>query len=128
MSRTLFEIENGVLAMAPVDTAAVGYTDDWLAPGGKAVDVVTLADYDTNSQAWSCQTTSGALTPTADTSTRDVPATFCDNGETVPAPKKSTWSLDCELLQDPNVSTTLFAFLVTHDAEEVYFMLGLNGA
>lgn len=128
MSRVLFEIEDGVLAFAPVDKAAVGYTDDWLAPTGKTVDTALLADYDPSSGAWSCQCTAGGLTPTADTTTRDIPATFCDDGETLPNPKKSTWTLDVELLQDPIISTTLFAFLVEHDPDEVYFMLGLNGA
>ena len=35
MATIRFEIEQGVLAFAPVDDAAVGYTPDWLAPAGQ---------------------------------------------------------------------------------------------
>ena len=41
------------------------------------------------------------LTPSADTSTVDVLATFCANGRTIPTPKQSTWTLDVEMFQDP---------------------------
>src|SRR5882672_2420669 len=107
MSRTVFQIEQGQLAFAVVDKTAVGYTDAWQAPGGKSVDVVTLADYSAYSQSWSCQTTSGALNATADTTTTDVPATFCEPAETIPTPGKSTYELAVTFLQDPNVKLGL---------------------
>jgi hypothetical protein len=126
MSAALFEIESGILAFQPVDKSVPGYTDDWLAPGGKGVEDVTIADYDPNAQAWSCQTTAGTLTPTADTTTRDVAATFCEPGETIPTPGKSTWTLDVEMLQDVTLKNGLVRYLVQNDTLESYFLLGLD--
>jgi hypothetical protein len=126
--RTIFEIEEGVLAFKKVDKAAIGYQDSWQAPAGKTVATAVIADYETGSQQWSCQTTSGALNATADTTTKDIPATFCEPGETIPTPGKSTFELAVTFLQDPIVSTGLNRFLFENDTEEAYFMLGFNGA
>jgi hypothetical protein len=127
----IWQIEDGVLAFKIVDTAAVGYDPAWNAPAGKTEATVTMADYDTGSDTWRCQVTSGMLTPTADTTTQDVPSTFCVNGRTIPTPKQSTWTLDVEMLQDPQVGPSpaigLAEFTYLHDAQEVYFLLGLNG-
>ena len=127
----IWQIEDGVLAFSVVDTAAVGYLPSWNAPGGAAANAVTIADYDAGSDSWRCQVTSGLLTPSADTTTQDVPATFCVNGRTIPTPLQSTWTLDVEMLQDPQVGPSptmgLAEFTYTHDSEEVYFLLGLNG-
>ena len=130
----IWKIEDGVLAFTVVDTAEVGYLPEWNAPGGATVEDVTLADYEAGSDAWRCQVTSGMLTPSADTTTQDVPSTFCANGRTVPTPLQSTWTLDIEMLQDPHAPSTsvpvamgLAEFTYRHDAEEVYFLLGLNG-
>jgi hypothetical protein len=127
LSRNVFQIEEGVLAFATVDKAAVGYSSTWQAPGGASVDTVTLADYDANSQSWSCQTTSGALNATADTTTTDIPATFCEPAESTPQPGKTTYELAVTFLQDPNVVNGLSRFLFEHDTEEAYFLLGLDG-
>jgi hypothetical protein len=128
----IWQIEDGVLAFSVVDTAEVGYLPTWNAPAGKAIDVVTIADYEADSAFWKCQVTSGMLTPTADTTTQDVPSTFCQNGRTIPTPLQSTWTLDIEMLQDPQAGPTsptmgLAQFTYENDAAEVYFMLGLNG-
>ena len=122
----VFMIETGEFGLAIVDPAAVGYLDTWQAPTGKTVDLVTLADYDTGSGGWTCQMTSGALTPSANTTTSDIPATFCKAGSTVPTPAESTYTLDLTFLQDPNVSTGLNAYLYAHDTQEAYAYFGLN--
>jgi hypothetical protein len=124
----VFQIESGVLAFAVVNTAAVGYSSVWQAPGGKTLTNVTLADYNAASQSWSCQTTAGSLNATADTTTSDVPATFCEAGETIPTPAQSSYELAVTFLQDPNVSTGLNRFLFENDTNESYFLLGLSGA
>ena len=49
MAREIFQIEDGKLYLAVVDTEAVGYDTDWLAPGGDNVTEVTAADYTTGS-------------------------------------------------------------------------------
>jgi hypothetical protein len=122
----VFMIEQGEVGLQVVDTAAVGYLDTWQAPGGKAVDAVALTDYDTGSGAWSCQTTSGALTPSANTTTSDIPATFCNPAKSVPTPGETTFTLDLTFLQDPNVSTGLSAFLYANDTKEAFAYFGMN--
>lgn len=123
---TIWEIENGEFGLAVVDKAAVGYLDTWQAPGGKTVDAVTLADYDTGAATWTCQVTSAALTASPDTTTKDVPATFCAAGRTVPAPKQTSYTLEASFLQDANVSTGLNRFLFEHDTEEAYVYVGYD--
>jgi hypothetical protein len=129
----IWQITSGVLAFKVVDTAAVGYLPTWNAPAGKTAKTVTMADYETGSTSWSCQITSGLLTPTADSTTVDVAPTFCVVGRTIPTPKQSTYTLDVELFQDPQVPSVppamgLSQFTYTNDAKEVYFMLSLNGS
>ena len=119
-------IEEGEFGLSIVDSAAVGYLDSWQAPGGAAVADVTLAIYDTGSAGWTCQMTSGALTPSANTTTSDIPATFCKPGKTIPTPGETTFNLDLTFLQDPNVSVGLNAYLYEHDTEEAYAYFGLN--
>ena len=67
------------------------------------------------------------MNATADTTTTDVPATFCEPGETIPTPGKSTFELAVTFLQDPTVSTGLNRFLFENDTEEAYFLLGFDG-
>ena len=122
----VFMIEEGEFGLAVVDTAAVGYLDAWQAPGGKTVDMVTLADYDAAAAGWTCQMTSGALTPTPNTTTSDIPATFCKPAKSIPTPGETTFTLDLTFLQDPNVSTGLNAFLYAHDTEEAYAYFGMS--
>jgi hypothetical protein len=127
MSKTVFQIENGRVAFALVDTSEPGYSDDWQAPGGKDVTEVTLADYEAQSEQWSCQITSGALTASPNTNDVDVPATFCEAGSTVPQPDQTSYAVDIEYLQDPVIKLGLSRFLFEHDTKQVYFYLGLNG-
>jgi hypothetical protein len=122
----VFMIEEGEFGLAVVDTAAVGYLDSWQAPTGKTVDLVTLADYDPAAGGWTCQMTSGALTPAANTTTQDIPPTFCKPGKSTPTPGETSFSLDLAFLQDPNVSVGLSAFLYANDTKEAYAYFGMN--
>jgi hypothetical protein len=131
----IWRIQSGVLAFTDVDPLAVGYLPSWMGPGGATSATAAMADYEADSTFWSCQVTSGALTPTASTLTQDQPSTFCQLGETVPTPTLSTWTLDVEMIQDPHVgggvapaqAMGLAEYLYDHDAKEVFFLLGLNG-
>jgi hypothetical protein len=132
MDPLIWQIEDGVLAFSLVDPAEVGYLPSWNAPAGHTKLTAVMADYEADSTFWRCQVTSGLLTPSADTTTQDVPATFCANGRTIPTPLQSTYTLDVEMLQDPQAGPTaptmgLAEYTYLHDAEEVYFLLGLNG-
>lgn len=123
----IFQIEQGTLAFALVDTTAVGYLDSWLAPAGKTVDTVTLADYNAASASWTCQTTSGALQATPDTTTVDVAATFCAPASTRPQPKQTAYALALSFLQDPNVKMGLSRFLFENDTKDAFVFFGMNG-
>jgi hypothetical protein len=132
MSAFTWRIESGVLALSVVDPLEALYSPAWNAPAGKTSTTAVIADYEADSTFWSCQVTAGTLTPSADTTTQDLPATFCQKGATVPTPAQSTWTLDVEMLQDPHAGPTsptmgLAEYTYLHDAEEVYFLLGLNG-
>jgi hypothetical protein len=122
-----FQIEDGVLALAVVDKTESGYQDSWQAPGGGTVDTVTEGDYDAGAASWKCQVTSGKLTPSASTTTTDVPATFCGPARTIPTPGETSYALDAEFLQDVTVKAGLSRFLFEHDTDEAYFLLGLDG-
>lgn len=123
----IFQIEQGVIAFSVVDTTEVGYSDTWLAPGGATVDTAALADYEAESDSWTCQTTSGALTAAQDTTTTDIPATFCTAARSVPQPAATSYSLDVSFLQDPNIAAGLSAFLFEHDTEQAYVLFGMAG-
>jgi hypothetical protein len=124
---TIFMIEDGQFGLAVVDKAAVGYADDWQAPGGDSVDTATIADYYAGSAVFQCQVTSGALNASPDTTTSDTPATFCQPATSVPTPAETSFELAVSFLQDPDVVQGLNRFLFEHDTEECYFYLGLNG-
>jgi hypothetical protein len=123
----IFQIENGQFGLSVVDTGAVGYADGWQAPGGKTAATVLLADYDDASASWSCQITAGALEASPDTTTTDVPATWCEPAETIPAPGKTSFTFTATFLQDPNVIDGLNAFLFEHDTDEAYLYAGFDG-
>lgn len=123
----IFSIEQGEFGLALIDTAAVGYLDTWQAPGGKSVDVVALADYDTGSAAWTCQNTAGALTASPNSTTQDIPATFCSPARSVPQPGETSYSVDISFLQDPVVAAGLSAYLYENDTLEAYIYFGLDG-
>lgn len=125
----IFEITDGVLAFELVDVTAAGYDPSWQAPGGATLTDVTLADYaaDATTSNWSCQVTSGQITPSANNNDQTIPATFCVNSRVVPRPGDSSFTLDVEFLQQIAIATGLDAFLYANDALEAYFLLGLAG-
>jgi hypothetical protein len=122
----VFQIENGEFGLALVDKQAVGYLESWQAPTGKTVDLVTLADYGTAAAGWTCQMTSGALVATPNSTTIDIPATFCSPAKSTPQPGETSYSLDMTFLQDPNVAQGLNRFLFENDTLEAYAYFGLD--
>ncbi len=126
---SVFQIEDGLLAFALVDKQASGYLDSWQAPGGKTLATVTMADYEADAVTsnWSCQVTSGMITPSPNTNDRQVPSTFCVNGRTIPQPTATSYTLDVEFLQQVAIDTGLDAYLFANDTLEAYYVLGLNG-
>lgn len=124
---TIFMIEDGQFALEIVDKAEIGYSEDWQAPTGATVDTATLSMYDTSSATFMCQVTSGALTAAADTTTVDIPATFCNPAKSIPQPAETAYSLELSFLQDPNIAAGLSKYLFEHDVEEAYFYLGFDG-
>lgn len=126
MPSNVFKIENGVLALTLVDPLAVGYLPSWQAPAGATVDAVTLADYTTTGADLSCQTTSGALTASPNTTDDTTPATFCGPEVTTTSVGVTSYTLDATILQDPNFDA-VSAYLFEFDTQEAYFYLALNG-
>lgn len=125
MNPVVFQIENGQVALTPVDRAAVGYSDAWQAPAGKTALTVTLADYDPATN-FGCQITSGKLTASKQSATVDRPATFCAPAGSTAVAQETTYTLDLEFLQDVTVRDGLSAFLAEHDTEEAFFLLALD--
>jgi hypothetical protein len=123
----IWKIMDGQLGLAVVDTAAVGYLDTWLAPAGKTVDTVTLADYDTSSATFMCQVTRAQITSSPSTDTEDVPASMCAPSKTIPTPGESSFSLEIGALADMNQVAGLQRFSFEHDAEECYVYIGFDG-
>jgi hypothetical protein len=110
-----------------VDPAAVGYTDAWQAPAGKTVEDVLITDYGSPGGVddWACQVTSGALTASPNDASIETPATFCAPASTTPNPGTTSYALDVEFLQDPQVADGLSAYLFENDTKEAYYALGL---
>jgi len=125
MATTVFQITDGLALLLPVDKTATGYADAWQAPGGKTAATAAAADYPTG--GFSCQITSGKLTASKQSSTIEVPATFCSPASSRVQPGETRYTLDLEFLQDVTVRDGFSAFLAENDAEEAYFLLGLNG-
>jgi hypothetical protein len=121
-------IENGEFGLIVVDKDAVGYLDAWQAPAGKEVDEVTLADYATGATTWTCQVTSGQLNATPDTTTTDVPATFCQASSTVPTPGVTSWEVALSFIQDIDVVEGLNRFTFQWDTFEAYWYMGYDTA
>jgi hypothetical protein len=123
-TKVVFEIVNGKLAFT-----LVGEADDpaWLAPAGKTVDEVTLADYTTSSGGdFSCQVNSGALSASPNTTTQTIDATFCEAEETITVAGITSYTLDVAGLQDANAVAGISRYLFEHDTEKAYFFLGFN--
>ena len=121
----VFQITDGQAAFTPVDRAAVGYSDAWQAPGGKTAATSLLADY-VDGDSFSCQVTSGRLTASKQSSTTEVPATFCSPASSRVQPATTRYTLDVAFLQDVTVRDGFMAFCAQFDAEEAYFLLALD--
>lgn len=126
MTTTVFQITDALLLLAVVDKDAVGYTDAWQAPGGKTAATAGSADFP-DADAFSCQITSGKLTASKQSTTVDVPATFCGPASSRVQPGETRYTLDAEFLQDITVRDGWQAFLAANDAAEAYFLLSLEG-
>lgn len=123
-----FQIKDGVLAFTIVDTAAVGYTDAWQSPGGKAVDTVVLADYTDAPAAWACQVTTASIDPTANNNDIQNDATWCEAASTTPNPGETSFTINGTYFSDVGVSDdSLFMFLYANDVADAYFYMGLAG-
>jgi hypothetical protein len=121
----VFQIEEGIVVLAPVDKEEVGYSASWQAPGDKTAATAVLADYGEGDN-FGCQITSGKLTASKQSSTTEIPATFCSPGSQRSQAQLTSYALDLEFLQDPTVRDGWLAFLAEHDAEEAYFLLALS--
>lgn len=127
MDPAIFSVEDtGVFALSVVDRAAVGYSEAWQAPGGKTAVTAVLADY-VDGDGFSCQITSGKLTPSKQSTRRDRAATFCAPASSSVAVGQSTYALDAAFFQDAHVRDGISAFLYAHDTEEAFFLLGADG-
>lgn len=126
MDPVVFQITDATLALAVVDKTAVGYSDAWQAPGGKTATTTTLADFP-DADSFSCQITSGRLTASKQSTTIDVPATFCGPASSRVQPGQTRYTLDADFLQDITVRDGWQAFLAANDASEAYFLLSLDG-
>jgi hypothetical protein len=117
-----------VFSLKLVDKAAVGYSDAWQSPGGKSVDTVTVADYaGTGGIAFECQTTSAALTASANSTDDSTPATMCNPEVTTTIVGVTSYTLDATVIQDPHISLGISAYLFEWDTREAYFYLGYAG-
>lgn len=109
MAAATFKIENGGFGLSLTDP-------------GKAVDLATLTDY----TDFSCQVTSGAIVPTPNTETEEVPATWCDPASEVNIPTATSFALAISVLQDPHVAAGLAQFMYANDTATVYWYLGFD--
>lgn len=123
-----FEVQPGAsFALALVNTAASGYASTWKSPNGSAVSAVAVSAYNMPANtSWQCQLLSGAINPTKNSNTRTRAATWCNDAEKISTPVLSSYKVDLEIAQDPDVSQGLQAFLFENDAQEAYFYLGLD--
>jgi hypothetical protein len=122
-----FKITDGVLAFSVVDPAAVGYSDAWQSPAGKAVNLVTLADYTEADAQWSCQVSTATIDASADTTTESVEATWCAPAKTTPNPGETSFTINATFFQDVADDAGLWAFLYANDTAEAFFYMGLGG-
>lgn len=125
---TLLKITNGLAALLPVDTAASGYLPAWQAPAGATALTAALAAYSTNSQAWTCQLTSGRLNASKQSNRADRAATFCAPASSDVQPSQTTYTLDLSFFQDAHVRDGFQSFCFQNDTLEAYFLLAANAA
>jgi hypothetical protein len=127
VSKTIFRIENGILAFELVDTAAVGYDPAWQAPGGKVLPVLTPADYDTSTESFQCQVVTGVLQSTPQTTTENLDGTWCDLPEVITVAGEDTFAVALDVYQDPN-KVGLSAYLYEHRGQLAYAYFGMGTA
>src|SRR6188508_1591306 len=107
MATTIFQIEEGEFALALVNTAALGYLTTWNAPANKTAVTALLTDYDSDADNWFQQVTSAQLVATANDNDVTTPATFSQASIVTPQPGVTSFDLQCDFLQDINVSIGL---------------------
>jgi hypothetical protein len=122
-----FKITEGVFALSVVNTAAIGYADDWQTPTGVDIEDATVTLYADADASWSCQIQSLSIDSSADTTTETVDATWCEPAQTIPNPGQSTYAINGTLVGDIHTAESLQAFLYLHDTDEAYFLMGLAG-
>jgi len=125
MSKTIFRIENGVLAFELVDTAAVGYLPSWQAPMGAVLPTVTAADYDTAADNFQCQVVTGVLQSTPQSTTENLDGTWCDLPEVVTIAGEDTFAVAMDVYQDPN-AVGLAAYLYENRGKKAYAYFGMG--
>jgi hypothetical protein len=125
VSKTIFRVENGILAFELVDTAAVGYDPAWQAPGGKVLPTVAPADYDTSTDSFQCQVVTGVLQATPQSTTENLDGTWCDLPEVVTIQGEDTFAVALDVYQDPN-AVGLSAYLYEHRGAKAYAYFGMG--
>lgn len=125
------KITDGIVALALVDTAAIGYLPEWQTPGGVDLATITVAEYATGPDAdtWKCQVTEAFVSASANTSTEDVPDGYCGVGTTITVVKGSSFALNMTWVQDEfTAGGGLVGWAYDHDAEEAYFLIAGDSA
>lgn len=113
MPRHVFKIEDGVFGLSLTAPSPAPAT---------ACDAVIGSFTD-----FTCQITSGAITASPNVTDETVPATWCSPESTEQNVGETSFTLDVSLLQDPDVSAGISAFLFTHDTELIYWFIGMAG-
>ena len=94
-------------------------------PGKDAADA-TLADY----SDFSCTVTGAKITASPNSDSSETPMTFCKPGSDQVVPKASNYSLEGDVLQDPDEIAGLQKFVWDNassvSGNPVYFYLGLS--
>ena len=123
----------GAFGLALVDKAAVGYDEDWQAPGGAELPAVTLAAYESDSTSWVCQITNSQLVTTPNIETTTRAATFCALAAETQIPQESTFEIQIGYFQDINRNDAaasaggLSLWLFENRNKEAYVYFGADG-
>jgi hypothetical protein len=76
---------------------------------------------------YNCVITSGALNASPNVTQETVPATWCAPEQQTPKVGETSYSLDLNYLQDPDLVAGLSRFLFENDAKEAWFFMGMDG-
>jgi hypothetical protein len=107
----VFKIEEGIFGLSLT------------APTPTPTDACTATA--TSFTDFSCQITSGAISASPNVTDDTVAATWCSAESTTQQVGETSFTLDISILQDPDVSAGLSAFLFTHDTELIYWFVGM---